>query len=198
MSKVILLLISSVSVLLLGASQAAAFNSIELSPVTQAVNVGDQVSIAVMMNFSEPTVGGGLEVSYDAVGLSFVSFSFDAGFAGNFGFTSPAAGDQTNPITIGFGFFQVPSSSIVGQLVVGTLIFEALTPGSRTVFTAASSGLAPGPFYSPAAPFGELTVHYGSAQVTVPGPVPVPEPSTALLFLVGLAGLSCRSLRVAV
>jgi hypothetical protein len=91
----------------------------------------------------------------------------------------------------------VPSSNVVGQHVVGTLIFEALLPGSRTVFTAASSGL-PGPFYGPVAPFPELVVNYGSAQVTVPGPVPVPEPSTALLFLVGLAGLSCRSLRAAV
>ena len=199
--KFVLLSISSVALLLLGASQAAALNSLELSPTAQTINIGDQVDISLTMNFGEAATGGGLEVSYDGEALSFVSFVFDELFTGNFGLTSSPDGATTNPITIGFGFFtMVPPYGFSGEQVVGTMTFEALPTGSGTTSTVATgaSSYLPGPFYGPADPFAPMVISYGSTQVTVANPVPVPvvpEPSTALLLLVGLAGMSYRPVR---
>ena len=72
--KFVLISISSVALLLLGASQAAALNSLELSPAAQTINIGDQVDISLTMNFAGEVSGGGLEVWYDGAALSFVSF----------------------------------------------------------------------------------------------------------------------------
>ena len=189
--KFVLSLFSSIAALvMLSASQAAALNLIELSPTTQAVTVGDQVDISLNMNFDDLTTGGGFEVSYNGLALSFVSFSFDAGFGANFGLSAPTVGDQTNPFTIGFGFFTLaPPYGVNGQHLIGTLVFEALAPGIGTISTGASSFI-PGPFYCPADPFNPMVVTYGSTQVLISSPAPIPEPSTALLLLVGLTGLS--------
>ena len=189
--KSVLFLFASIAALvMLGASQAAALNSIELAPATGTVTAGDQVNISLNMNFDDYTTGGGLEVSYDALALSFVSFSFDAGFGGNFGLSAPTDGDQTNPFTIGFGFFTMaPPYGVNGQHLIGTLVFEALAPGIGTISTGASSYI-PGPFFGPADPYNPMVVTYGSTQVLVSSPAPIPEPSTALLLLVGLTGLT--------
>jgi hypothetical protein len=152
------------------------------------------------MNFAGEVSGGGLEVWYDGAALSFVSFVFDELFTGNFGLTYSPDGATTNPITVGFGFFSMvpPYGGFSGAQVIGTMTFEALPTGSGTtsmVATGASSVL-PGPFYGPADPFAPMVISYGSTQVTVANSVPVvPEPSTALLLLVGLAGLSYRPVR---
>ena len=200
--KFVLLSISSVALLLLGSSQAAALNSIELVPMTDTVNIGDEVSVSLMMNFSEATIGGSVDLSYEPGGISFSSFSWNTSLWTDAnlslvlqGINLPA--DPADPMTIHFGFLAQSGAAagLSGQnLLIGTLVFNALTPGTSMITTAYSLS-STGPFYNATAPFPEMAISFGSAQITVhPAPV-VPEPSTALLFLVGLAGLSCRSVR---
>ena len=192
--KFSLSLFASIAALVMfSASQAAALNSIDLTPTTQNVTVGAQFNISLSMDFDDFTNGGGLEVSYDSLGLSFVSFSFDSAYGGFAGFEmAPADGDSANPFSIGFGFFaSAPPFGVSGQKLIGTLVFEALASGVGTTSTisTSASNLAPGPFYGPAGP-NPLVVEFGSTQVLVSSPAPIPEPSTALLLLVGLTGLS--------
>ena len=201
-SKFVLLSISSVALLLLGSSQAAALNSIAVVPLTNPVTVGDEVSVSLVMNFTDATIGGSVDVSFEPGAISFSSFSFNTllGTDANLslvlqGTNLPA--DPADPMTVHFGFMAQAEATagLSGQnLVVGTLVFDAVAPGTSTITTAYSLS-STGPFYNAEAPFSEMVVSFGSAQIAVtPAPV-VPEPSTALLFLVGLAGLSCRSVR---
>ena len=192
--KFSLSLFASIAALVMfSASQAAALNLIELTPTTQNVTVGDQVNISLSMNFDDVTTGGGLEVSYDSLGLSFVSFSFDPAYGGFAGFEmAPADAYSANPFSIGFGFFTAgPPYGVSGQNVIGTLVFEALAAGVGTTSTVSTSAsnVIPGPFYGPL-DSNPLVVTYSSAQVLVSSSAPIPEPSTALLLLVGLTGLS--------
>ena len=198
--KFVLLSITSVALLLIGASQAAAFNSFELSSVTQTVNAGDQFNVSLYMDFDglTPTTGGGLEISYDREALSFLSFVFDAGFTGNFGLHSSES--ATNPVMIGFGFFDMnPPFGWSGEQMIGTMTFEGLATatGTTSMIESGPSLYLPGPFYGPVDPYTPLNIDsYGSTEVTVAAAVwVVPEPSTALLLLVGLAGLSYRPVR---
>lgn len=56
-------------------SQAA---TISLSPSSQYVALGSQISLQLNMDFTDdPTLGGGLDIYYDRSLLSFVSFTFD-------------------------------------------------------------------------------------------------------------------------
>lgn len=193
--KFVLLSISSVALLLLGASQATALNSLELGQATQD---GDHLNISLMMNFEDRTNGGGLEILFDSSVFSFVSFDFDSGFSGFPGFSSVNHLAE-NEISVSFGFFTfAPPYGWMGAQTVGALTLKALSTtgvGTTSTVTTAASALIPGPFYG--AVNGQsiqLDVAYGSTEVTVASPV-VPEPSTALLLLVGLAGLSYRPVR---
>ena len=66
--------------LLAAASLSASAASISLSPLTQTVGQGNQVSLQLTMDFTgDPTLGGGIDISYNSSLLSFASFTFDPG-----------------------------------------------------------------------------------------------------------------------
>jgi hypothetical protein len=170
------------------AAPASALNSIALDPTELTVTEGDTFTIQMVMNFDDPTIGGGLEVTYDPL-VSFISFDFDAGLGDTPPFRMPATdNDTTQPLELGFGFFPTPAS---GQRVVGTFTFRAEGVGTAQFVTLAPSGLIPGPFYGPLDPMNPMDVTFGSSAVTiVAAQNVVPEPSATLLMFVGLVGLS--------
>ncbi len=173
--------IAVATAIVLSAGTASALNSIHLSPPTQNVLLGDVFSVDLLMDFDDATVGGGVEITFDPL-VVFNTFVFDPGFIANFGLSGPAPNQVVQPLEVGFGFFPTPAS---GLHTVGTLTFTAVGVGPLQLITTAASSITPGPFFDLSSQ--EMVVDFGTASVNI---VPIPEPGTALLMALGLAGLS--------
>lgn len=168
-------------------SAAASAVSISLSPLTSSGPLGNQVSLQLNMDFSaDPTLGGGVDITFDSSLLSFVSFTFD-----------PTLGDdpslQRQPdVTpglltgLGFGNF----NGLSGPSVVGTLIFNTLAHGTAQL-SLADNASPVGPFYS-ANTSNQQTVDYTGASVSIS---PVPLPGAVWLFMGGAGLLGTMSKR---
>jgi hypothetical protein len=169
-------------------------STISLIPQDATPKLGASVSIDLLMDFSDnPTLGGGLDIIYNATALDFLSFTFDSTFLGvtDSSFSCPGAAscpsiDQANTVfNIAFGNF----SGLGGPYIVGTLIFNTLTPGTSLLSTAETTGPA-GPFVSVFTYQPQSVTYLGTSITTVP------IPAAIYLFASGLLGLfaSSRSL----
>ncbi len=154
------------------ASAAVAQNSVNLSPTLSVVNmVGLDVAMNLEIDFTDVTVGGGVEITYDATRLEFVSFTFSGD--PNFGLIGPADDDPNQPLEIGAGWFVVdPPFGVGGVHAIGTLLFRSIANGSATV-SARGSEINPGPFYS-AASLDTMVVLYSGATINVGSVAAVP------------------------
>ncbi len=182
------------------ASPASALNSIALDPDFLTVSVGDTFTVDLTMSFDDSTVGGGVEIYFDS-NFDFVSFAWNPAFQllANFGLAAPPDGSTAQPLEVAFGYFNFlnPTSGLSGTHTIGSLTFTANNEGDNRAIWTAASPLSPGPFYSPAHSTTPMIVAFGGTQITVqdaatptgPGTI-VPEPATALMMFLGLAGLS--------
>jgi hypothetical protein len=178
------------------ASTATAQNIVRLTPSeSPAVAVPSIVALDLEIEFTDSTSGGGVEVSYDANRLVFISFTFSADPAGpNFGLVGPADGDPNQPLEIGAGW-NVPVSGVNG---IGTFLFRVIAGGSAAV-SIAESPLIPGPWFDSQSPFGELVVSFGSAMINgIPAVPSLGMPGlmvcSALLILLTIFMMSKREL----
>ena len=153
-------------------SDAAAQNSVGLSLGQSETIVGGlDVALNLEIDFIDPTVGGGVEIIYDATRLEFVSFTFSGD--PDFGLTGPVDDDPNQPLEIGAGWFvTIPPFGVTGMHTIGTLLFRPIASGSATVFARASE-INPGPFYS-AATGTPMVVVYSGATVNVGPAAAVP------------------------
>ena len=178
----------AIVVLGLGSTSAHSLNIISLSSVSESVQVGSDFAIDVLMDFDEVTIGGGLEITFDSSELTFLTFRFDQNFTANFGTLAPADGETVLPLEIACGWLDFSGGG--GPTVpttVGQLTFRAEGPGPVAIVMTLPSGSNPGPYYSPGNSGGALDVAFGSASLSV---LPVPEPESALLLVIGLIGLA--------
>ena len=168
--------------------------SVSLTPQTNSIAVGDNISIDLMVDFSsEPTLGGGIDVFYDSSRLDFVSFTFDSSFESLIDpfMSCPSAG-ICDPISsagsienIAFGNF----GGIGGTFLVGTFTFDALSSGQALFSTQANTTLG-GPFVS-STTFEPMSVTYNGTSIAI---TEVPLPAAGWMFLTALTGI-CVSKR---
>ena len=172
----------------LGSTSANAISRMSVTPITQSVVVGSEFAIDIGMDFDEITIGGGFEISFDPLELSFLTFRFDQNFTANFGLLTPADGENVLPLEIAFGWLDFSGGG--GPTVpttVGQLTFRAEAPGAMSIVIVSPSASNPGPYYSASDFSTPMVVEFGAATVNVTS---LPDPESGLLLVVGLIGLA--------
>lgn len=174
-SKIVSHWVGAFLVISVSFAQAA---TISLSPTSQNVTQGSQVSLLLNMDFSDdPTSGGGVDIFYDSSRLSFVSFVFSSGLGDDVSFRRQPDLQLNELNGLTFGNF----AGLSGPSTVGTLTFNALGTGT-TFLTMADNNAPAGPFFS-AATFNQQTVTYQGASVNIAA---VPLPAAVWLMVSGL------------
>lgn len=182
-------LIKVFAALLLSASASTAHAlSIVLSPANATIAVGDQVSLDVVIDFTgDPTIGGGMDIAWNALGLTFVSWDFSTSTVN----IDPAF--SRNPDIFPGLAESIGAGNFVGLAetgILGTITLQALVPGTFGVVPSDTNGIA-GPWVS-ATTFQQQNPGYSGAQIEVTNGAQVPGPAALLLLLVGLAGIASR------
>jgi hypothetical protein len=142
--------------------------NVSLLPATQNVAPNGSVSLELWMDFTEdPTIGGGVDTTFDASRLTFVSFTFDPALGDDPAFRRQPnleAPGQLNALA--FGHFD----GLTGPARVGTFVFNTLgTLGTTAITNESDEPNGPaGPFVS-AITFGPIDVTFNNATVTILG-----------------------------
>jgi len=153
---------------------------------------GETLQIDLLGDFTgDGTLGGGLDIFYDAAVIEFLGFDFGSATLALDPALSRTPDVLANELEgLGFGNF----AGIGGAGRVGTLSFKALAPGSTQLVLAVTDDLLKGGPFVSADTFGEQPVDLTAATVTV---APVPLPAAAWLMAGALAGLAVRGRRAA-
>jgi len=157
--------------------------SISLTPQAQTVDAGGSLLLDLTMDFSDdPTVGGGVDIFYDASKLTYVGFVFNSGW-GNDAFYNRQPDNIAGELNgLAFG----SDVGVSGPATVGTLTFTAGPGQWTTALTMAANDSPAGGFYS-ARTFTLQTVSYqGATASTVPLPGAVWLLGSGLAAMVGL------------
>lgn len=153
------------------ASEISYAGTISLVSVSSSVQLGATADVQLWMDFSaDPTLGGGIDITYDPGLLSFNGFSFDSAFLTHTDPTMTCPGAMGCPtlnsvpgtvFDIAFGNFV----GLSGPSLVGTLSFTAVGTGTATISTTGTSGTA-GPFVS-ATTYMPQTMNYTGTSIVV-------------------------------
>jgi len=158
---------------LLASAPAAATVTVRVvSPVSE-VSVGEIFSIQLRAEASQPILGFGLDLGFDGAVLA-----IDA---------PPAIGPLWDPLVApdgdGLAGLVFPAG-LTGDLLLATLSFEALAPGTTDIVASFTAGDLTEGF--PLDPSGfDADVSFVGAPIQV-----VPEPAAGLLVAAGLLGLA--------
>jgi hypothetical protein len=155
--------------LLLAAPAPAAVIAYVVAPAS--VGIGTQFDVELRANLGDPTIGWGLDLGFDPSVVQKVS--------------GPTIGPDWLAATAsdGDGLAGISLTGLSGDRRLAVVRFQAIAQGSTSfVLSDTLADLSEGFALDPS---GFATVQYQSATVQV-----VPEPGTALLALLGLAGMA--------
>ena len=121
----------SVFLLVLAAS-AQAENHLRLEGPADAIQVGTPFSVSLVMDFSDTTVGGGVNLEYNSSILSLDQASFAGGLGDDPDFQCPGSAAVSCPVDIDYISFG-SISGLSGQHTVATLSFTPIANGSTGI-----------------------------------------------------------------
>jgi len=189
LSRQFLVLIAGAFLGLYGSANAYAA-TINFSDTAISANVGDTITLDILMDFTgDPTLGGGTDIFYDASVLSFQSFDFGTTTLALDPAFSRSPDELANELEgLAFGSF----AGLEGPGTVGTLTFQAISIGDITLTMAVTDKALKGGDFISATDSSVQTVTFGTANISVSQ---IPVPAALWLFISGLLGLSALSRR---
>ena len=154
---------------------------VSFSPSSANVTVGDTFTVDVIADIPDPVIGWGLDISFDG---SVLSLGGTPTIGGSWNSIFAPDGDGLA------GIAPFPSTVSGSGIVLATLTFDALTAGVTDLIASISAGdLTEGfPLTLPGS-FSPVTFINGSIVVSSASNT-VPEPSIALLLILGFAGFN--------
>ncbi len=163
--------------------------TVSFDPADSSVAVGDSIEIDVLANIPEPVVSFGVDLTFDNALLALTNTAFGSDWT------------PVPPLSDGVGFGALltptfplppPPGGIAGtDILLLTLTFQALAPGSSPLLLSATPGDLSDGFALATGGFADVNFVPGTVDIVQGGggPVPVPEPATGALMLVGLVAL---------
>lgn len=119
-----------------GASEAQNLLWLEANP--SSVAVGEPFEVAVTMDFSDTTTGGGVTFGYDPANLSLDSIAFDALLGDDPDFECPGSATISCPGDSGYLSFGTVTG-LTGEHAIATATFTAVASGTTAISLQASS-----------------------------------------------------------
>jgi hypothetical protein len=166
------------------AASGAQAATVSLDPVSATGPAGGQVAFSLVANFgSTPTIGGGVDFSWNSSVLTFKSFDFDPGFTirdTSFDRKDLQTSSLFSVVFGNFGGLSLPADTKIG-LVTFNLVGS---PGSSSSIALSDSNRWAG-FFTDAG--SAINVSYTGATANV---APIPIPAAVWLLVSGLAGLA--------
>ena len=166
-----------------GFSMSAQAALVYLEPLSAqpSYEIGEVGALDLKIDFTgTPTIGGGVDVFFDTVGLEFNSWNAAALGDASFKRAPDVLTDQLNGIAFG-DFTGLPQIA-----TVGTLEFKVLQSGSWLINLEANDAPA-GPFYS-STTFNQIQVTFNGTTINAASVVPVP--GAVWLFGSAILGLA--------
>lgn len=167
-----------------GFSLSAQASLVFLEPISAkpSYEIGEMVALDLKIDFSgTPTIGGGVDIFFNATGLEFKTWTAAALGDASFRRAPDVLAGELNGIAFG-DFAGLPQTA-----KVGTLEFKVLQTGSWLIDLEANNAPA-GPFYS-STTFGLIPVTFNDTTIHAASVVPVPGAvwffSSALLAVAG-------------
>ncbi len=168
-------------------SSTAYAASIGFQPTSSTVNLGQTVTLDIVMDFSDnPTTGGGVDLYFDTSAFRFSQFTFNSSFPTDPAFTHSPTLVDGHLDALAFGSFD----GISGPAIIGTLALDTLATGSFTLTMGPTQNLRWDGGFSNAIDYSLNEVQIGSATINVSA---VPNPSSFWLFVSGVTYLTRRS-----
>ncbi len=134
---------------LLAPPSASAQNVVALTPPAQELVQGQIASLDLEIDFTDPSLGGGIVVEFDTSRLGFLGFSFDPTAPDDPALrlvcpsAAPACASFPGPgVLVAFAVDTVGFPAISGAHVIGTLDFSTPLPGTAPLSTREDDSVA--------------------------------------------------------